>query len=113
MKDKPIPPGDEPPITKPTSCTNKFYFKTIEYTGQIYAVQKGHFPVTYSHSNKYLMVLYNYDSNAILAEPMKSHSEAKIVRAYSKLHAYLTNRGLKPVLQKIDNKAPEGPKQFM
>ena len=59
------------------------------------------------------MVLYDYDSNAILAEPMKSHSEAKLVRAYSKLHAYLTGRSLKTVLQNLEKKAQEGLKQFI
>jgi hypothetical protein len=59
------------------------------------------------------MVLYDYDSNAILAEPMKSRNEAEMIRAYSSLHDYLVARGLKPQLQKLDNEAPDGLKRFM
>jgi hypothetical protein len=49
------------------------------------------------------MIVYDYDSTAILAEPIKNRSEQEILRAYSKLHQYLTDRGLKPQLQKLDN----------
>ena len=101
------------PTTDPTSCNDKVYLKTIKYTGQVYTDQTGCFPVTFSRFNKYLMVIYEYETNFILAEPMKSRSKAKLVRAYSKLHAYLTGRGLKPVLQKVDNEDSEGLKQFI
>ncbi len=51
------------------------------------------------------MVLYDYDSNAILAEPMKSRSAQHMVQAYTKLHTYLVDRDLNPQLQKLDNEA--------
>ena len=47
----------------------------MEITGKIYTDQTGRFPVTSSKGSKYLMVLYDYDSNAILSEPLKSRSE--------------------------------------
>ena len=53
------------------------------------------------------MALYDYDSNAILAEPIESIKQDEIVRAYKALHAYLTKRGLRPKLQKLDNEAPK------
>jgi hypothetical protein len=59
------------------------------------------------------MILYDYDSNAILAKPLKSKSEGEIIRAYTKLHAFLLDRGLKPRLQKLDNECPAGLKRFM
>jgi hypothetical protein len=71
--------------------------------GQIYSNQTGRFPVTSSRGNRYIMIVYDYDSTAILAEPIKNRSEQEILRAYSKLHQYLTDRGLKPQLQKLDN----------
>jgi hypothetical protein len=49
------------------------------------------------------MILYNHDSNATLAEPMKSRSDHEMIRAYKKLHSCLTTRGLKPKLQRLDN----------
>jgi hypothetical protein len=42
------------------------YAATID-AGQIYTDQTGRFPVVSSEGNKYIMVLYDYDSNAILA----------------------------------------------
>lgn len=54
------------------------------------------------------MVLYDYDSNAILAEPMKSRNDKEMVRAYSSMLKHLELRGLKPKLQKLDNEAPPG-----
>jgi hypothetical protein len=51
--------------------------------------------------------------NSILAEPLKLKSEGEMIRAYSKLHEYLSDRGLKPRLQKLDNECPTGLKRFM
>ena len=59
------------------------------------------------------MVLYDHDSNAIIPEPIKSRSEAELIRAYSVLHAKLTNRGLRPKFQMLDNKCPAGLKDYM
>jgi hypothetical protein len=51
------------------------------------------------------MAVYDYDSNAILTEPLTSRIETEIIRANSKLHDYLAARGLKTVLQRLDNEA--------
>jgi hypothetical protein len=74
-------------------------------TGQIYTDQMGRFAFQSSRRYKYIMILYDHDSNAILAEPMKSRSDHEMIRAYEKLHGYLTTRGLKPKLQRLDNEA--------
>jgi hypothetical protein len=88
--------------------THMVYVKAIQATGQIFTDQTGKFPITSSRGNKYVMVLYDYDSNSILTEPLKSRSETKMVRGYSKLHDFLTDRGLKPLLQKLNYEAPPG-----
>ena len=59
------------------------------------------------------MVVYDFDSNAILAEPIKSCTEIELIRAYIKLHTYLTSRGLKPSLQQLNNEAPGLLKKFI
>jgi hypothetical protein len=51
--------------------TNCIYAATID-AGQIYTDQTGIFPVISSKRNKYIMVFYEYDDNAILAEPIKT-----------------------------------------
>jgi hypothetical protein len=89
------------------------YVKAIEATGQIYTNQTGRFPTTSSRGNKYVMFLYDYDSNTILAEPLKSKSEGEMILAYTTLHEYLSDRSLKPRLYKLDNECPAGLKRFM
>ena len=59
------------------------------------------------------MVLYDHDSNAITPEPIKSRSEAELIQSYSVLHSKLTNRGLRPKFQMLDNKCPAGLKDYM
>jgi hypothetical protein len=59
------------------------------------------------------MILYDYDGNAILAEPMKNRTDDKIIRAYQVLHDCLVAAGLKPCLQKLDNEASHCLKQFL
>lgn len=99
--------------TQATARTNDIFVATFEPTGQIYTDQTGRFPVPSSRGNKYIMVLYDYDSNAILAEPMKSRNDKEMVRAYSSMLKHLELRGLKPQLQKLDNEAPPGLKEYM
>ena len=43
-----------------------------EPTGRTYVDQTGKFPCTSSSCNNYVMVLYDYDSNAILMEPIRN-----------------------------------------
>ena len=59
------------------------------------------------------MVLYDHDSNAILAEPLTSRSKHEQIRATRVLNSYLSARGLTPQYQMFDNECPGGLKQFM
>jgi hypothetical protein len=98
---------------EPKERTNWVYMKPIEVTGKIFSDQTGRFPVTSSRGNKYVMIVYDYDSNAILAEPLKSRNEVELLRAYTKIHTELSDRGLKPNLQILDNECPGQLKKFM
>jgi hypothetical protein len=57
--------------------TQYIYAATID-AGQMYTDQTGRFPVVSSKGNTYIMILYDYDRNSILAQPIKllnySHS---------------------------------------
>ena len=46
------------------------------------------------------MVLYNYDSNAMLAEGCKERTAIELAATYDKLYNRLTKTG---VIQRIDN----------
>jgi hypothetical protein len=92
------------------------YMEAVEITGNIYSNQTGRFPTTSGHGNKCIMIVSDYDSNAILAEPLKSrneNNENELLRACTKLHALLVTCGLKPVLDILDNEAPGKLKLFM
>jgi hypothetical protein len=77
----------------------------LEPRQEIATDQTGRFPVTSSQGNQYLLILYDFDSNAILAEPMTNRSENEQLRAFNKLHTYLTERGFTPKLLWLDNEA--------
>jgi hypothetical protein len=53
----------------------------------------------------YLFILYDYDSNAILASPIKSRSATDIVVGYNFCYQQLANAGIKPIIQRLDNEA--------
>jgi hypothetical protein len=82
-------------------------------TRKIYTDQTGKFPVTSSRGNKYLFVLYDYDSNAILAEPIKSRKQDELLWAYQKLTQQLRKWGLAPNLQRLDNECSQAMKDKM
>ena len=74
-----------------------------ELNGMISTDQTGRFPVKSNKGKSYIMVLYNYDSNGILATTMKSRKAPDLVAAYNELHQQLLDGGIKPVLQRLDN----------
>ena len=51
------------------------------------------------------MVIYAYDPNAILVEPLPDRSKESIVQAYQKIIQHLTKRGFKTRIQILDNEA--------
>ena len=70
------PPGTRVAIHEETRVrTQMAYLQMVEFTGKVSIDQTRCFPVTYSRGSKYLMVLYNHNSNAILAEPLTSRNE--------------------------------------
>jgi hypothetical protein len=71
----PIETESEPepdPTTSLPQRTHQVFTAIVDSgTGKIYTDQTGRSLVTPSRGNKYLFVLYDYDSNAILAKPIK------------------------------------------
>jgi hypothetical protein len=61
--------------------TQFVYAATID-AGQIYTDQTGRFPVVSSKGNKYIMILYDYDSNAILAQHIKDRTAPELLKAF-------------------------------
>jgi hypothetical protein len=96
--------------------TNSIYASVIDIpasTGQVYTDQTGRFPIQSSAGHNYVMVLYDYDSNAILAEPLRNRTAQELLRGYKQLHQELVSKGLRPKLQRLDNEASKILKQFL
>ena len=103
-----------PSQTSPPALRTHFIFADCQpVTGQIYSDPTGRFVAPSSSGNAYLLIVYDYDSNMIFAEPMKSRTGAEHLAAYKKVHTLLTSRGLKPQLQRLDNEASAALQQFM
>jgi len=82
-------------------------------TGQIHTDQTGKFLVPSTSGNKYLFVLYDYDSSYIHAEPIPSRTKFQILKAYKKTIKMLKGRGLTPMLQRLDNEASTLLQEYM
>jgi hypothetical protein len=84
--------------------TQFIYAATID-AGKIYTDQTGIFPVVSSKGNNCIMILYDYDSNVILAQPIKDRTAPELLRAFQVMEQELVARGLTPKLMKLDNEA--------
>jgi hypothetical protein len=104
-------------VNTPNHRTN-FVYATIGVlttpTGQVYTDQAGRFPVLDSNEgHKYIMILYDYDSNAILTTSLKNRRGPTIKAGYEQLHRLLVQKGYRPKLQKLDNEASQLLKDFL
>jgi hypothetical protein len=95
------------------SKTHECYVATFEPTGQIFTDQTGRFVTPSSNGNNYLMIMYDYDSNHIFAEPFPNRIAACILGAYKTMYARLCRAGLRPLLQCLDNECSEPLNRFM
>ena len=60
-----------------------------------------------------MFVLYDYNSNAILVEPLPNRSSASILAAYTALLDRLHKAGIHPKLQRLDNEASQALKDYI
>ena len=73
--------NQQPPPEILTEQTYQLVLKVTKCSSKICTDQKGRFPVTLSRDYKCIMISYDYDSNNILAEPIKSISSLNIKNA--------------------------------
>ena len=112
----PSSPSDDdiaPTSPTPNHRSHLCYAAVFEPTGQVFTDQTGRFVTPSSTGNNYLLLLYDFDSNAIIAEPIKNRTGPSILAGYTRLHATLLNAGLHPRLQRLDNECSEPLKQFL
>jgi hypothetical protein len=71
-----------PPMRRQrTSGKNDVVYATIVDAGQIQSDLTGLFPTTSAKGNKYVLVLFDNDTNNIPTEPMKNRGDKEMVRA--------------------------------
>jgi hypothetical protein len=99
--DAPVAPDPAPSSIEPkTHCV---YAATLDASsGRIDTDLTSRFPISASSGNKYIFLLNDYNSNSILTEALCNQSDNGILQTYNKLHQYLVNRGIKPLLQRVD-----------
>jgi hypothetical protein len=93
----------ETDMTQEDKC-HYIYATTLE-NNQIYSDLTGRFPTTSLSGNKYILILYDYDSNIVLYAPMKNRGDKEMVRSFDFLIQSLVIQDLKPHLQRLDNEA--------
>jgi hypothetical protein len=59
------------------------------------------------------MILYDYDSNAILAQPIKDRTAPELLKGFQVMEQELVARDLKPKLMKLDNEASKLLKTYL
>ena len=75
-----------------------------ELKGLICTDLPGRFPFESSARNNYIFVLYDFDTNNIIAKPIKSRSAAELVRGYNLCYDELKEANITPILHRLDNK---------
>jgi hypothetical protein len=73
----------------------------------IFSNRTGRFPTRSKSGNKYIMVMVEIDSNAILVEPLKCRKDAELIRSYNALLLRLHRAGIVPRKHVMDNEISE------
>ena len=90
-------------VTIPLKKHHGIYVRVDEAKETIYSDQTGAFPVRSRSGNRYIMVMCEMDSNAILSEAMRNRSSGEMIRAYQVLLKKLKMAGMRPKKHVLDN----------
>lgn len=63
----------------------------------------GRYPITSARGHKYIMVMYDFDSNYINAVPIKSRKSSELVGAFKECYDDLKRRGFEAQVLRLDN----------
>jgi hypothetical protein len=105
-------PLDDPHVDN-TATIYADLLELPDTTGKIFTDQPGKFVAPSSTGNNYIFILYDYDSNAILAHPIPSRDKKHILAAYKILFNKLVTAGRRPRIQRIDNECSDLMKEYM
>jgi len=97
-KTAPIKEDPFPAEKEDGTPTQACYTAPMKPMGQTYMDLTGKFVAASSNGNNYILIIYDYDSNAILAIPLKNRRAESILQVYKMGHARLCAAGCKPKL---------------
>ena len=89
------------------------YTKVYDVRETVFSDQTGAFPTRSQQGNKYIMVMVEIDSNAILVEPLKSRNDQELARAYKTLMTRLQQAGIVPKKHVLDNEVSKAMKSII
>ena len=89
------------------------YTETYRVRETMFSYQTGQFPTRSQRGNKYIMVMVEIHSNAILIEPTKSRKDEEMIRSYNALLLRLKRAGIIPKKHVLDNKVSENMKNHI
>jgi hypothetical protein len=99
----------EPKLDPPRGNINREHYvgvdavKFEELKGTISTDLPGRFHITSAPGNAYVFVLYDYNSNSILAVPIKNRSKASLIQGFQTCLTDLTKAGIKPIVHRLGN----------
>jgi hypothetical protein len=112
-KTKPKPFEEANNIPLRGKKVHDIYTKVYDARETIFSDQTGKFPTRSQRGNKYIMVMVEIDSNAILVEPMNSKKDTEMIRAYDALILRLKRAGIVPKKHVLDNEVSEAMKNHI
>jgi hypothetical protein len=101
---------DVSPSQEPNKVCTSIVFANILPATELhksYSDQTGKFPIQSSRGYNYVMILYDYDSNLILSNPLKTKQASELTKAWTALHTRLQSNGYGPKLHILDNKCSD------
>ena len=99
----PFLPNLKPQQEANNQSTHNLFATMWETSERTYSDQTGAFPIQSSRGNKYIFIMYAYDANTIMVEPIKSRQAKTITEAWIKCHKQLNSSGYAPILHVLDN----------
>jgi hypothetical protein len=108
----PDPATEQPAPTERTHTVFAALELASPITGKVYSDQTGNLERS-AGGHHSILVFYDYDSNAILAEPLLSKTSDNLTRAIEKIYSHLTSCGCKPKLHLLDNEASLELKKYL
>jgi hypothetical protein len=79
------------------------YISTYKVCKTTFSNQTGQLPTRSKSGNKYIIIMVEINSSAILVKPMKSRKDAEMIRAYNALLLHLQRAGIIPKKHVMDN----------